>query len=172
MTRLACGCPSQWPSWRGDVDLGGMLVHEMPAPMFLHMPIGLEACLDRQVQDIARIGATERWPGFVLVRSAMFRGRLLAPLVDERIPARRVVRLAMPFWLRVRLVEGDVAAIKPIVQRMRSELLREARMPAELYLAYLSCPRCADARGGVKIMVLQRWRESEKLKKKLAQRRR
>ncbi|RME87390.1 MAG: hypothetical protein D6771_00580 [Zetaproteobacteria bacterium] len=171
MTRLACGCPSQWPDWRGDVDLGGMLVHEMPMWMFLHMPVGFEAFLDRQVQDIARIGARERWPGFVLVRSAMFRGALLAPLVDERIPARRVRRLAMPFWVRVQTIEGEVGAIKPAIQKLRSALIREAKMPKELYLAYLTCPHCAEARGGSKIMVLQRWRESPRLAERLARRR-
>ena len=63
MTRKQCGCPAHPPDWRGDLDLGGMLVHEMPVPMFLHMPIGLEAMRERQLADIARIVSLRRVMG-------------------------------------------------------------------------------------------------------------
>ncbi len=171
MTRLECGCPSDYPDWDGqDVNLGGWLAHEMRAPMFLHMPIGFEACLHRQHQDIERLGLTPRWPGFVLSRSAMFRGAILCPLAEERSAARHVRRLPNPFRLRTRIIHGDVGQIQTDVKRMQSELLDAGCMPRELYLAYLTCPVCEEKRGGKRIMILRRWIPSEKLKKKLAAR--
>jgi len=162
-TRLDCGCPEQWPDWQGDVDLGGMLVHAQPVPMLLHMPIALEAALLKQMQDLARLELHERWPGFVLVRSAAFRGEALALLQEEHSPARRTRRLPRPFWLRVTLHEGDVGSLKPTIGAMQRTLIEEGKMPKELYLAYLTCPRCAAQRGGFKVMVLRRWQQSPRL---------
>jgi len=50
---------------------------------------------------------------------------------------------------------------------MQSALLDEAKMPKELFLCYLTCPRCRDERGGIKIMLLRHWVKSEKLQKRL-----
>ncbi len=167
-TMLDCGCPSVYPEWDNiDVDLGAWLVHEQKAPMFLHMPIGYEACLDRQHKDIRRLGLHERWPGFCLTQSAMFRGRILCPLQEDSSPARNTFRLVNPFHVRARLFQGDVGAIKGAVRDMQSQLLDEAKMPRELYLSYLTCPRCQEERGGTRIMLLRHWVKSEKLRKRL-----
>jgi len=167
--RLDCGCPSTYPQeWDGqDVNLGAWLVHSVTVPMFLHMPIAYEAYLLKQHRDIEQLGLHPKWPGFVLTRSAMFRGRILCPLIEEHSPARAVHRLANPFWLRARLIEGDVGAIRTWAQRMQSELIAEGRMPKELYLCYLTCPRCAPERGGSKIMILRRWVRSDRLRKRI-----
>jgi len=166
---MDCGCPSEYPQWDGeDVDLGAWLVHEQPVPMFLHMPIGYEACLDRQHKDIKRLHLNERWPGFVLTQSAAFRGRILCPLSESTSPARRTLRLTNPFYVRSKLIHGDIGGgIRGAVQTMQSGLLDEGKMPKELFLCYLTCPRCRDERGGIKIMLLRRWVKSKKLQERL-----
>ncbi len=165
--RLECGCPDEWPEWSGDVELGGTLVHRQKLPTFLHMPIGFEACLDRQLKDIQRLELHERWPGFALTRTGMFGGEILAPLAEDHCPARQTFRLANPWHARALLFSGDVGGIKEEVRRMQSALLDEGRMPKELFLAYLTCPRCAERRGGMKLMILRRWVKSPKLEKRL-----
>ncbi len=165
--RLDCGCPSEYPDWHGDVDLGGWLVHRQRLPSFLHMPIGFEACLDAQHKDIARLDLTERWPGFVLSRTGFFGGELLALLAEDRCPSHRTFRLANPFHVRCELFEGDVGQIKSSVRRMQSALLDEGKMPKELYLAYLTCPRCEAERGGRRLMILRHWVPSKRLARKL-----
>jgi len=167
---LDCGCPSEYPQWDGkDVDMGAWLVHEQRVPMFLHMPIGYEAALDRQHKDIKRLQLTERWPGFVLTQSAAFRGRILCPLSEDTSPARRTFRLSNPFHVRTKLVHGDIGGgIRSAVQIMQSALLDEGKMPKELFLSYLTCPRCRDERGGIKILLLRHWVESKKLQERLA----
>ncbi len=167
--RLECGCPSEYPDWDGqDIDLGATLVHEQGTAMFFHMPIGFEAYLDRQHSDIERLELHERWPGFVLAESGMFRGRILALLSEDNSPARNTYRLKNPYMLRVRLFEGDVREIKNEIRHMQSELFDQARMPKNLYLSYLTCPRCQEARGGTKIMLLRHWEKSPKLEQRLA----
>ncbi len=149
-----------------------MLVHCQKLSMFLHMPIGYEARLDMQLKDMQRLDLHARWPGFVLSRSAMFRGRLLCPLADEDSPARGVMRLPRPFHARAVLFRGDVADVRGEVSRMQSALLDEGRMPKELYLAYLTCPRCQEERGGMQLMLLRRWEKSARLQKRVSRGRR
>ena len=60
----------------------------------------------------------------------------------------------------------DAAGISQPPQAPRQQqmtLLDKGRMPKELYLAYLTCPRCAEQRGGEKILVLRRWKENARL---------
>jgi len=167
-TMLECGCPSVYPQWDNeDVDLGAWLVHEQKAPMFLHMPIGYEACLDRQHKDIRHLQLTERWPGFCLTQSAMFKGRILCPLNEDSSPARNTYRLHNPFFVRTQVFHGDVGAIRVAIREMQSQILDEAKMPKELYLSYLTCPRCQKERGGTRIMLLRHWVNSKKLKERL-----
>ena len=170
--RLECGCPSEFPDWDGkDVDLGAMLVHEQKSAMFFHMPIGFEACLDRQHHDIEKLELHEKWPGFVLAESAMFRGRILALLEEENSPARNTYRLSDPYMLRVKLFKGNISAIKKSIREMQSALFDEARMPKNLFLSYLTCPRCQEQRGGQQIMLLRHWVKSPKLEQRMAKQR-
>lgn len=165
--RLACGCPPVFPDWNGkDVNLGGHLVHGQKQSMFMHMPIGHEAKLDLQFKDMQRLDLHAKWPGFVLSRSAMFRGQLLCLLKEDHSPARSVFSLARPFQLRVLLFHGDVADVRLHVAKMQSGLLDEGKMPKSLFLAYLTCPRCQEERGGMQVMLLRQWVLNEKLRQK------
>lgn len=167
--RLDCGCPSEFPQWdHQDIDLGATLVHEQSAPMFFHMPIGFEACLDRQHHDIEKLELNEQWPGFVLTQSAMFKGRILALLSEDNSPARKTYRLKNPYMVRTRLFKGNINEIKTAIREMQSGLFDEGKMPKDLFLSYLTCPRCQESRGGTRIMLLRHWVKSPKLEQRLA----
>ncbi len=171
--RLECGCPSEFPDWDGkDIDLGATLVHEQKSAALFGMPIGFEAYLDRQHQDIEKLELTEQWPGFVLAETGLFRGRILALLAEEQSMARRTYRLPDPYMLRARLFQGNVSQIKGTIRSMQSELFDAGRMPKNLFLSYLTCPRCQESRGGQQIMLLRHWVESPKLKQRLQRKRR
>jgi len=166
--RLECGCPSEFPDWDGkDIDLGATLVHEQKSAMFFHMPIGFEACLDRQHHDIEQLGLNEQWPGFVLAESGMFHGRILALLTEDNSPARKTCRLKNPYMLRVQLFKGNLKDIKTVIRQMQSDLFDEGRMPKNLFLSYLTCPRCQEKRGGIQIMLLRHWVKSPRLEERL-----
>ncbi|MDX8398212.1 MAG: hydrolase [Mariprofundaceae bacterium] len=167
-TRLECGCPSDYPDWKNaDIDLAGMLVHSLKIPMFMHMPIGYEAYLMKQKNDIERLELHEKWPGFNLTRTGAFRGQMLCPLSEENSPARNMMNLPSPFHLRTQLFHGDVHDIRIEVRKMQSQLLDEGRMPKELYLSYLTCPICEEERGGKRVMLIRRWIKSKKLEARL-----
>ena len=167
--RLECGCPDTFPSWHGrDIDLGGTLVHEQKTTMLFHMPLGFEAYLDRQHKDIERLELHEQWPGFVLAESGMFRGRILALLDEQHSLARSTYTLKSPYMVRAHRFSGELKDIKTTIRQMQSDLFDEARMPKNLFLSYLTCPKCRDERGGTQIMLLRHWVKSHKLEQRLA----
>jgi hypothetical protein len=51
--------------------------------------------------------------------------------------------------------------------QLQAKLFDIGKMPKELYICHLTCLRCADERGGDKILLLRRWVESPTLKKRL-----
>ena len=164
-----CLCPTDWPDWDGrDVDLSNVWVHRQPLRTFFNMPIGYETFLERQQRDLAALGVEERWPGLVLSHMGWFKGHLLRPLVEheEMPPHHRLEILPDPFVLRARFHRGNVSTIREPYLELQRELMEEGRMPKELYLVYLTCPLCVDAKGGDKIILLRRWVESERLKRR------
>lgn len=166
--RLECGCPGDFPDWHDqDIALAGQLVHTVSAPMFLHMPIGYELRLERQRQTLERLQLTERWPGLVLMRTGLLRGKLLRLLEPATSPARGLEYLPNPFQVRGYLHEGGIGSLALSVRRMQTELIKTGKRPLELYLGHLTCPRCADARGGEKILLLRHWAESPALLKRV-----
>lgn len=165
---LPCGCPEDFPQWDGqDIELGSEPVFDFPIPTFLHMPMGYEVYLGRVRHLIKQLELKERWPGFYLTRTGWMRGQILAPLQQGDSPSRHVVHLPSPFKLRVKLHKGDVGSIKMSVREIRSALLDRGCMPKELYLSHLTCPNCAEQRGGAMIMLLWRWEESGQLSRRL-----
>ncbi len=164
---LPCGCPAAWPSWAGgDVDLGGQPVHVQPLRTLLWMPMGYQAFRMRQQRELELLELEEPWPGLTLVRMGPFRGQLLRLLREADSPSRRVQHLPAPFRLRARLHRGGMATLRQAVQALQRELLEAGRMPKELYLAHLSCPRCQEAKGGELILLLRRWEDSPRLRRR------
>lgn len=169
--RLDCGCPSEYPDWdKQDVDLSRHAAHVMPIPTLFHMPLSFESYLDRQWQEIQQLELQETWPGLVLTHTGFFRGRIVALVKSADSPSRRVETLPSPFRVRGLLHQGDIGTIKNSVRMLQSQLLDEGRMPKELYLCYLTCPRCSESRGGSRILLLRRWEQNKRLEDKVTRR--
>ncbi len=165
---LPCGCPEQLPPWDGkDVELGGEPMFNFSIATFMHMPMGYEVYLGRVRHLITQLELNTPWPGFYLTRTGWMRGQILAPLQQGDSPSRHVIHLPSPFKLRVKLHKGDIGSIKNSIREMQSSLLDAGHMPKELYLSYLTCTNCAEKQGGAKIMLLRRWEESSRLKKRM-----
>lgn len=165
---LECGCPESWPDWhQQDIDLGGMLAHQLGLPCFLHMPLSYGLYAAKQHQQIQDLELTEKWPGLVLSTTGLLRGRIIRLLADQSSPSRHVSALPMDFRIRGLLHEGGIGTVRDSVRALQSGLLDQGHMPKELYMAYLTCPRCADQRGGDKILLARRWRESATLARKV-----
>lgn len=162
-----CGCPAAFPAWHEqDIDLGGYRTHTLPIPTLLHMPLGYEIYVQRQQLALERLQMRELWPGLILTRTGLLRGSITRLLEDAPSLSRHVGNFPRPFPLRAHLHHGDVGTIRRAVQDTQAQLLDEGRLPKELYLCYLTCPRCAGARGGNKILLLRRWQSSSVLEKR------
>jgi hypothetical protein len=165
---LACGCPERFPEWDGqDVDLGGQMVHSLPIPTLLHMPLAFELYVKRQQQMIDGLQLKEQWPGLVLVQTGFLRGAVIRLLESVRSPAHHLRVLPRPFRVRAALHHGNLSTARKVIQQMQMALVDAGRRPRELYLSYLTCPHCSDERGGDKMLLLRRWEESATLKKRL-----
>lgn len=155
---LDCGCPGEYPAWNDeDVSLDGVRAHVMPIPMFVHMPLAYEAYLRRQQEQISRLELPEKWPGFVMTRTGWLRGQIIRLLENVQSPSRFVTFLPKPFRVHAKLHPGDIGTITKTVRSVQTTLLDQGRKPKELYLCYLTCPRCEEQRGGPKILLLRRW---------------
>ena len=165
---LDCGCPEVFPDWDGqDIDLGGLLVHTLPIPMLMHMPLAYELYVKRQQQAIEQLGLQEKWPGLVFARTGFLRGSITRFLENVRSPARHVGVLPRPYWIRAALHHGNISTGRKVIQGMQMALVDAGRRPRELYLSYLTCPHCGGDRGGDMMLFLRHWEESAALKKRL-----
>lgn len=164
----SCNCPEHYPDWAGrDVDLAGRCVHTFPIASFFFMPLGFDISVERQRENIEGLELKETWPGLVLARTGMFKGSIMRFLEPNSSPGRFVSYLAKPFDVNVRLHEGGMGTVRQTVAAQQSDLLREAKMPKEIYLAHLTCPLCSERKGGEKILVFRRWLASAKLARRL-----
>ena len=162
-----CACPTSYPDWNGqDIDLGGWCTHTLTFPCLFHMPVGYEANLQRQNRALEQLQLKERWPGLVLTRTGMFRGSITRLLEDDSSLSRHVRYLSAPFMVRAVLHHGNVSTLRTPLRETQMALLDAGRMPREVYLCHLTCPRCEEARGGEKILLLRRWVESPTLQKR------
>jgi hypothetical protein len=165
---LECGCPSEYPDWHGqDIDLAHHAAHTLPITSFLHMPLAYETYRQRQQTEIEQLELRERWPGFALTRTGWLRGQLIRLLEDGESPSRHFTRLAADFQVQASLHHGGIGTIRNSVRDQQIQLLDSSRMPKELYLCYLTCPRCSEQRGGERILLLRRWKASKRLAKKI-----
>ena len=162
---LECGCPEHYPDWDGqDIDLGGMAILELPLPTFLHMPMGYDLYVGRIRKLIEDLELEQQFPGFYLSKTGWFKGQIIAPLAENtQSPSRHVTHLPRPFALYGKLHNGGIGTIKTSLREMQAELFDAGRMPKDLYMAHLTCPICAEQRGGEKILMLRRWEHSPTL---------
>ena len=164
---LECGCPAEYPDWHNqNIDLAHHAAHVLPIASFLHMPLSFELYRQRQQSEIEQLEIAERWPGFALTRTGWFRGRMIRLLQDCESPSRHFQRLPADFQLHGLLHEGGIGTVRTSVRKQQEILLDSGRMPKEMYLSYLTCPRCSEKRGGDRILLLRRWRSSQRLEQK------
>lgn len=166
-----CTCPETYPDWhQQDIDLGGHCVHRLGIPSFLNMPIGYEVYLARQQQAVDELQLVEHWPGFVLTRTGWLGGEIIRLLEESPSLSRHVTHLPHPFHVHGYLHHGNVSTLRNAVRSVQMQLLDSGRMPGELYLCYLTCPRCSEQRGGDKVLLLRRWQSSPRLARRLKSR--
>ncbi len=171
---LDCGCPEHYPAqWDGqDVNLGGHCVHTLSILMLLHMPLAYASYLQRQAYAIADLELKERWPGLVLTKTGMFRGEILRLIEPSDSPSRLIKYLPVDFNVRCVIHQGSMATLRNSARLLQQSLFDEGKLPKEMYLCHLTCPRCADDRGGEKILLLRRWQASATLQRRLDRKKR
>lgn len=165
---LVCGCPEHFPAWDNeDIDLGGTLIHTLPIPMIMHMPLAYGLYTGRQGYMLGQLGLKERWPGLLLTRTGFFRGSITRLLENARSPARHLHVLPRPYWVYGVLHHGNLSTGHKVIQQMQAHIVDAGRRPRELYLGYLTCPKCAEQKGGEKILLLRHWEESAFLQRRV-----
>lgn len=165
--RLPCGCPDAWPAWDGtDVDLSLHPAHVLPFPTLFHMPLSYDLYRQKQRDELDQLELHERWPGLVFSETGFFGGRLIALLESADSPSRHVQCLPGSLRITVREHDGGVGTITPTVRKLQSDLLDRGRMPNQLWLAHLTCPKCQTDRGFEKILIARRWEPSTRLSNK------
>jgi len=165
---LECGCPSDYPAWQNeDVDLGGTSVHIMPIPTPLHMPVGYEFYKGRQQRSIDELQLREPWPGLILTRTGLLRGSITHLLEDTNSLSRHVKTFPHPFKVRTFMHQGNLTTARKSITDIQMSLFDSGCRPKELYLCYITCPRCSKKRGGEKILLLRRWEQSRRLMQRL-----
>lgn len=165
-----CLCPTEYPQWHEqDLDFSGKPVHTLKLPCFLYMPLSYENYVQRQQSDIEQLELEEEWPQLVLTRTGFLRGEIISLLKTGDSPSRFVHNLDGSFQVRGYLHQGGIGTIKQSTRDLQMQLFDLGRMPKELYLCYLTCPICADEKGGDKILLLRRWKESRTLTRRISQ---
>jgi hypothetical protein len=168
MSEPACLCPGNYPDWHEkDVDLSGQPTHTLPMPTFLHMPMSYDTYLQKQQNEIEHLELQEKWPQLVMTKTGFMRGALIRILKSGDSPSRFIQFLESDFKLHGLLHHGGIGTIKQSMRALQNRLFDMGRMPKEVYLCYLTCPICSERKGGDKILLLRRWKESPTLAKRL-----
>lgn len=168
---LDCGCPGEYPDWHEQkIDLSHHAAHVLPIASFLHMPLAYEAYRQRQQQEIDHLELQECWPGFTLTRTGLLRGQIIRLLKTEESPSRHFMNLKANFNLHGFMHEGGIGTVRKSIREQQMMLLDKGDIPREMYMSYLTCPRCCDKRGGERILLLRRWKQSNRLAGKVSAR--
>ena len=165
---LECGCPGEYPDWHEqEIDLSHHAAHVLPIATFLHMPLAYETYRQQQQREIDQLELQERWPGFALTRTGVFRGQLIRLLEGNVSPSRHFKNLQADFEVHGFLHKGGIGTMRKSVREQQETLLDSGRMPKEIYLSHLTCPRCCEDRGGERMLLLRRFKTNQRLTKKI-----
>src|SRR3569623_375398 len=94
--------------------------------------------------------------------------RKTAAHVDAIGPCRAMAGAgAHPYRIYAAVHHGNLSTGHKVIQQMQMKIVDAGRRPRELYLCYLTCPQCANSRGGEKILFLRHWEESALLQRRL-----
>jgi hypothetical protein len=164
MTEKTCHCPDTYPDWHEkDINLSGKPTHTLPIASFMFMPLSLDSYLNKQQSDIDQLELQEEYIDLVLTRTGLFRGEIVRLLTSGDSPSRHIRYLPSNFNVRGFLHQGGIGTIKQATLQLQATLFDLGRMPKELYMCYLTCPVCSEAKGGDKILLLRRWQQSKTL---------
>lgn len=171
---LDCGCPEHYPAeWDGqDIDLSGHCTHTQSIPMLFHMPLAYVNYLQQQANGIEQLELTERWPGLVFTKTGMLRGEIIRLIEPSHSPSRLIKFLPADFKVRCLIHHGTMGTLRDSARKLQQSLFDEGKLPKEMYLCHLTCPLCAEQRGGDKILLLRRWQPSPTLERRVTQRQR
>lgn len=168
---LECGCPGEYPDWHDQkIDLSHHTAHVLPIAAFFYMPLSYETYRQRQQQEIEQLDLNELWPGFALTRTGFLRGQIIRLLETTNSPSRHFKHLDSNFQVHGYMHDGGIGTIRKSIREQQMTLLDSGDIPKELYLSYLTCPRCSDERGGERILLLRRRKSSRRLGKKVSNR--
>jgi len=164
----SCHCPPQIPDFHLKiVDLGGAAIHRLPVAAFFFMPLSYHTYAEKQRQAIIDLELQERWPGLILSNTGLFRGSMIRVLEDGNSPSRFVSTLPANFAIQAYLHKGGIGTVKNSIRALQNHLFDHGRMPKELYLSYVTCPRCEASKGGEQILLMRRFIDSDTLKNRL-----
>src|SRR3569833_3280389 len=125
---LLCGCPERFPEWDDqDIDLGGTLVHRLPIPMLMHMPLAYGFYVGRQQQMINQLGLAEHRPGLLLTRTDKNHNNNTQQLEHARSPARNLHVLPRPYWVYAVLHHGNLSTGHKVIQQMQARIVAAGR---------------------------------------------
>jgi len=166
---LECGCPGEYPDWhKQEIDLSHHAAHVLPIATFLHMPLAYETYRQQQQREIDQLELQERWPGFALTRTGVFRGQLIRLLEGNVSPSRHFKNLQANFVVHGFLHKGGIGTMRKSVREQQETLLDSGRMPREIYLSHLTCPRCCESRDGERMLLLRRFKTNQRLTKRIS----
>jgi len=167
-TTEQCLCPDTYPDWHDTTaDLSGYCVHRMPVSCFFFMPLAYDLAIAKQTDNIVTLGVEELWLNFAMIQTGMFKGYMLRLLKAADSPSHHIQFLPSPFQIHAALHHGTMGTINTTVRAQQTQLIDLGRKPKNLLLAHLSCPVCADRKGGEKILVMRRWEVNQKLLNKI-----
>ena len=163
-----CRCPDAYPDWDGQsIDLGGSCVHEMKIPSFFHMPVSYDLYVGKQAENIEILGLIEKWPGFVLTKTGMWGGKIIRLVEDNDSPSRLVHYIPGSFLIMAKMHHGGIGSIQKVLHQMQLDMIENACMPKEIYLAHLTCPICSERKGGDKILILRRYTTNKRIQERI-----
>lgn len=168
----SCACPPKFPDWhQKEVELGGHWAHVQKIPALFSMPLAYDHYVKTQFEAIQRLELQESWPGLVLTQTGFVGGRLIRLLEVHASLAYQIQRLPDPLHLFGWLHQGGIGTIKSSLRQLQQSLLDQGRLPKELFLCHLTCPTCAEGKGGERILMLRRWEPSPRLQARLSRQR-
>jgi len=165
-TAEQCLCPDIYPDWSDTtIDLGGYCIHRLPMSCFFFMPFAYDHTVAKQTHSTNALGVEELWPNFAMTKTSLFKGYMLRLLKAADSPSHHIQFLPSPYHIHATLHYGTMGTIHTTVRAQQTQLIDLGRKPKTLLLAHLSCPVCADRKGGEKILVMRHWRVKQRLSK-------
>ncbi len=153
-----CDCPEiKDQDWHNkEMNWSGKIFYFEDVPHFLNIPLGLEKRQHGMLEAIQRKGYTIANREMILHQPGLFKGRILIEIDDPEQYDANVIQLENTRVL-TRVYHGSRAGIKNAVEELKVFAQDRVHvLPGTIYLWYVTCPKCAQSRGGDKTVLLAR----------------